>query len=305
MKIWKQLLRPDIYYKTARGWFCPSKADCRDYVVNTKRALANKVPISVPLEHHLSADPAQLPLSRDEQMAAMVGLNTGFVDDLRINPDGSIDVQLDVDWVPDGNGQPIRDENEIKARLTKTIKFVSPYLVSDLADGHGNSYGKGIAHVALTAQPVDHGQTPFTATALGRGGLFLSLNSWRLSMPTEPKTAPTASPADAEPLAAPESTEHLLSQLKELIEAAEGDLEQAIRDCHEHLTNHHPDREDEDEYDGEQEMLPQKVESATPPTVMSRGAGRRAARSNWHGDLLASKFPRTTVPGLARNRNSH
>src|SRR5262249_17749132 len=149
MKIWKQLLRPDIWYKTARGWFCPSRQDCRDYVSNTKKALANGVPISVPLEHHLQCTPSQLPLSRDQAMAAMVGLNTGFVDDLRVNRDGSIDVQLDVDWVPDANGQPIRDENEIKQRLSKSIKYVSPY-IGNLIDGYGNEYGPGILHAALT-----------------------------------------------------------------------------------------------------------------------------------------------------------
>jgi hypothetical protein len=308
MKIWKQLLRPDIWYKTARGWFCPSKADCREYCSNTKKALANGVPISVPLEHHLECVPARA-LSRDEAMAAMVGLNTGFVDDLRTNLDGSLDVLLDVDWVPDGNGQPIRDDAEIKARLAKSIKFVSPFIVADLVDGHGVSYGKGIAHVALTAQPVDHGQQPFAlskSVALGRG-LFLSIANSRSMSTMATKLLPLDKPADpktdAEPMAAPESTDELLEQLKGLIEEAGDDVAEAIRSCHEHLTTHHPDKDEEDEEETNEPGAAGEALPAAP--VPSYTALSRGGVAEDHGDAIARRFPRTSVPGLAKNKNSH
>jgi hypothetical protein len=302
MKIWKQLLRPDIWYKTARGWFCPTNADCRQYVEGTKRALANKVPIPVPLEHHREADPSRLPLSREQVMANLVGLNVGFLDDLRINPDGSIDAQLDVDWVPDGNGQPIRDEAEIKARLAKSIKFVSPYIVSDLTDGYGNSYGPGIAHAALTANPVDHGQQPFAlskSVTLGRG-LFLSLaHSRSMSMPTAPEA-----PAPATTPEAPKTGQEMLAAIKQLVEeqpdAAPAELWSAIR-------AHFDGCFDVEDEDGDEGPAIDHDESGAVParpepqyTALSRAAGRPDA-----GDLIASKFPRTTVAGLPRSKNSH
>jgi hypothetical protein len=296
VKIWKQLLRPDIWYKTARGWFCPSKDDCRQYVEGTKRALANKVPIPVPLEHHRSADPSQLPLSRDEAMAAMVGLNTGWVEDLRINRDGSIDAQLEVDWVPDGNGQPIRDESEIRARLENSIKFVSPYIVSDLTDGHGNSYGKGIMHVALTAQPVDHGQRPFGTVALGRQGLFLSLaHSRSTSMPTEtaePKTEMTE----------PKTVEELRAAVLRLLEEAGDDVQAAVTS----LCEYAEELEGEEEEDEENAATDHDTGAAVPaaPVPQFTALSRAGAPAEDHGDRLARFFSRP-VPGLAPRRNSH
>jgi hypothetical protein len=299
MKIWKQLLRPDIWYKTARGWFCPTRADCRAYVTNTKRALANKVPISIPLEHHLSANPAQLPLSRDEQMAAMVGLNTGFVDDLRINPDGTADVLLDVDWVPDGNGRPIRDEAEIKARLTKSIKFVSPYIVSDLVDGFGNQYGKGIAHVALTAAPVDHGQQPFrlSRSAMLGHGLFLSIaNSRRFAMGNTPEAA--AAPETDTEMGEPTTVAELKEHLDRILAEAGDDLaaaKQALCEfCEEHL---------EDGEDGEDET-DESTDHDESGAVPAAPEPQYTALSRRGGDNY-DPYGRYLNPSHPRSRNSH
>ncbi len=161
MRIWKQSLRPNLAYRTQRGWFRPTTEDCRQYVANTRKALKAGGPLPVPLEHQPDADPSKLPLSREAVMAAMPGRNVGFIEDIRQNEDGSIDSLLDIDWIPDGNGQPIRDEGEIRQRLEKSIKFVSPLITPNIIDGLGNEYGSGFGHVCLTTVPVDSGQMPF------------------------------------------------------------------------------------------------------------------------------------------------
>jgi hypothetical protein len=211
-RVWKELLAPGAYWVSDRetGEEHPvefSPEDVRLFHETGKALLAQGFPMPCPLDH----DDKARPMDATERAAWQTANNTGWVSDSRLNPDGSWDIQLDIDGIPG-----IADA-DVPRVLQERIKYVSPQLLPRLTIGNGSTFTHGLQHVALTCQPIFLKQKPFgtTAAALSQPApaapaiLFwktygrpacLSMAD-RLGKSPDPVSAPSLYPASSAPAA--------------------------------------------------------------------------------------------------------
>jgi hypothetical protein len=153
MKIRKQILAPGTYW-TGTGPVEFTTEDIRALYATGRAMLAAGISVPVPLEHQANCTP----LSQAERAARSVSHNCGFVESWEIAADGSLNAVLDVSYLPGA-----KDDADIRQRLEKTIKYVSPEIRPSFTDGTGRTWENVIGHVALTPIPVWAGQRPFGA----------------------------------------------------------------------------------------------------------------------------------------------
>lgn len=169
-RVEKELLAPGVFF-TASGPVEFTAGDVRAFHDTTKQMLADGQSIPCPLEHQTSAKP----LSHAEKMANSVGFNTGFLANVSMRGNTLVG-ELDIGWLPGAT-----TDDEIRHRLEKCVRYVSPELYPQWQCGDGKTYNHALTHVALTAQPVWGGQRPF-----GSSGLVMSLAPRLFSGPTIP-----------------------------------------------------------------------------------------------------------------------
>lgn len=129
-----------------------SVEDVRHLYHEGQRMLAAGLEIPVPLEHQKDAEP----VDRADAAADRLRNNAGWVKKF-ILVDGQLYADLEI---PD---------EELFAKLPRTVKFCSPKIDPAFTDGMGRQWGGGrgvITHVALTTRPVWAGQEQFSGQTL-------------------------------------------------------------------------------------------------------------------------------------------
>lgn len=154
----KQVLAPGTYW--VRGKPVTFTADdMAHFAKQGKAMLKEKLPVRLPLEHQDWADP----YDDDERKAKEVEYNRGFVTNFLIDRDKSLWAELDI------------PRKEVAAEIKAETKFVSPRILPEFTDGSGKKWENVIGHIALTPQPVWHGQKPFGESMLGAEPVALSM----------------------------------------------------------------------------------------------------------------------------------
>lgn len=140
----KDVIRPGVFRKGSEEFFV-SEADIAAWVDGFRKMREEKLAVPVPWEHPGQDDPEYRPLTEKDKARLATKLNAGFVEDLRIAEDGTLQAVLDV-------------TDEDAARLESVGTFVSPNF-GKFKDSSGRWWDKAISHIALTTKPVNVEQT--------------------------------------------------------------------------------------------------------------------------------------------------
>jgi hypothetical protein len=145
---WKEVIGEGTYFYTDEaGKPCCLVATperIRSWHDATKEILGSKLSVPIPLEHDLDVKV----MSAADRAAARLRNNTGFVEDVRLNPDGSLWALTDI------------KDPSIVAKLPETIKFTSPW-IGPVYGPDGRFWPEAINHLALTSRPRVVNQKPF------------------------------------------------------------------------------------------------------------------------------------------------
>lgn len=160
--VWKDAIAPGTYWlrgtdAAGKPYYYPweiSRADIDQFYRTCKDRQAAGLPTPIPLDHQ----PDIGKKTQAELLAYQTSHNTGFVDDWEVSPEGVLRSLVNVVWLPDA-----KNDDEIRERLEKTIKFVSPYWVPHEVDGAGREWVEPITHLALTPYPIWTSQDSFQA----------------------------------------------------------------------------------------------------------------------------------------------
>jgi hypothetical protein len=216
MKFWKDLL-PAGEFTVGGQRYVFTEADIQQMLRNGDAALQKRQPIPVGWEHHpdLVAMSAAKSHSEADRIASRSKFYTGPVEGFRLSPDDPTMLQVLVDAKDD------------EADRVQRVGFVSPGLVRDWTTGDGTRYpGWSVAHVAVTAQPVNNRQGGFVPLSLPANLVCLSLSDKE-----DPKVNDDTKPDDDTPAAEPkeEKPEETPDEPKEpVIIAPGGPLKDAV-----------------------------------------------------------------------------
>lgn len=155
-KYWKDVIRPGTYRVNGRT-FKVTESDVNHWKSSFEKMRAQGIHVPVPWEH--PEDPADggSPLSEHEKRRQLYKMNAGWVSDVRVGDDGTLQALLD-----------IGSHDEAK-RLESVGGFVSPRFAT-WQDGDGNVWNNAMCHVAITPRPVNHRQgRDFTPTSIAMG----------------------------------------------------------------------------------------------------------------------------------------
>ena len=159
MKLWKDALYPGTWLLADGRRVTYTPEQVRQLADRAKEMLQAGAQMPFCWEHQDDAKP----MTPAERAASTVKTNLGFVEDVRLSPEGYAEFLLDVP----------SDED---AKRLPSVRFVSPNIDANVKAANREWPGLSISHVAATTRPVQHTQRPFQ---LSHGGpVRLSLGGY-------------------------------------------------------------------------------------------------------------------------------